>query len=294
MNHSSPVRIEQAEAFLKSKFDGVEQMETLQGGHWSQAFGFRTGSEPFVARFGEFVEDFEKDALASKLRCEALPAPEVLEVGSSHLGYHCISRRAFGTVLEEATAEQWQQVTPAVLDAMDVMREPPPDFWPLATIPWAEQLIRVDDETSRLYGWHDWIAARGSSVYDRALRFFKERVSELPDTGSLLHNDLLHANVLFEGNKITGLFDWGNAVLGDFVYELAMFTFYKPWYPALASIDWEARLKDRLVDPSPGLALRLQCYEIHLGLAGMAYSAFQKNVKDFDGHSRRTLEILDK
>ena len=88
--------------------------------------------------------------------------------------------------------------------------------------------------------------------------------------------------MLAENDALTAVFDWGCAGLGDFLYELAMFTFYAPWFPAMESIDWAESAKAHYKETDlqvENFNHRLKCYEVHLGLTGMAYSSFTKMSK---------------
>lgn len=49
--------------------------------------------------------------------------------------------------------------------------------------------------------------------------------------GSLLHHDLADHNIMFRNNKITGIFDWEAAVVGDPVLDLASCPTWKTHYP---------------------------------------------------------------
>jgi len=90
--------------------------------------------------------------------------------------------------------------------------------------------------------------------------------------------------------------DWGNAMRGDFLYDLAMFTFYAPWFKSMGRIDWLKEAKEHyraLALDVPALDNRLCCYEVHLGLSGMAYAAFKSNWHELEANARRTMLRLD-
>ena len=40
-----------------------------------------------------------------------------------------------------------------------------------------------------------------------------------------------------DASRLEAVFDWGCSLAGDFLYEVAWFTFWAPWYPALDAID---------------------------------------------------------
>lgn len=60
-----------------------------------------------------------------------------------------------------------------------------------------------------------------------------EQHRELVDleTGSLIHHDLADHNIMFADNKITALFDWEAAVIGDSALDLASCPTWRTHYP---------------------------------------------------------------
>ncbi len=290
------------ERFLADRLGGeIEGLERLQGGDWSQAFGFHCAGADLVVRFGPYVEDFLKDRAAARFSSADLPIPEVREIGAGLGGHYCVSRRVFGEMLDALDAPRMERAVPAVLRALDALREGDFNVWfgelGLPATGWAEQLLSVDEETKRVGGWHDRMAASptASEPYDTALAYLKAHIASCHEGSHVVHNDLLHFNVLLRHDAMVGVIDWGNAIRGDFLYDLAMFTFYAPWYPSMQGIDWRGRARDHyrmLGLEVPELDQRLLCYEVHLGLSGMAYSAFKGNWAELHANARRTMELF--
>ena len=87
-----------------------------------------------------------------------------------------------------------------------------------------------------------------------------------PEARYLVHSDLLNNNVLAAGDRVAAVLDWGCAVYGDFVYDLAWF--WQSWYPAWHAIDFEreaAHHYEAIGLDVPNLKERLHCYEVHIG-----------------------------
>jgi hygromycin-B 4-O-kinase len=288
--------VKRTREFLLRQFgDVIDRVEPLRGGHWSEAYAFEADYEPRVIRFGKHVEDFLKDRAASQFSSADLPIPQVLEIGYAGEDHYCISERAFGGMLDELDGADMQRIVPALLRALDALRSVNANLLlGKQTMTWADQLLLVDEETDRVNGWHDRMAdsPTGSSPYEKGLAYLQERASSLPNADHIVHNDLLHFNVLVANDSSTGVIDWGNAMRGDFLYDLAMFTFYSPWYPAMAGIDWLESAKQHYSTIGltvPDLEERMQCYEVHLGIAGMAYASFRSNWPEFEANALRTL-----
>ena len=92
MSQTEFVNLSQARAFLASYLDAEPSEVALIGeGAWSRCFGFQRGDEELVIRFGNYLDDFRKDQLASAYAAPDLPIPQVLDVGIAFDGYYAIS-----------------------------------------------------------------------------------------------------------------------------------------------------------------------------------------------------------
>jgi hygromycin-B 4-O-kinase len=81
---------------------------------------------------------------------------------------------------------------------------------------------------------------------------------------------------------------------GDFLYDLAWFVFWAPWYPAWHGIDFVAAAARHYATIGleiPHFAERLACYQIHIGLDGMAYQAFTERWEMLAETAARTLGV---
>jgi hygromycin-B 4-O-kinase len=61
---------------------------------------------------------------------------------------------------------------------------------------------------------------------------------------SMIHSVLLKRNVLTAEGKISAIIDWGCAMYGDFLYDLAWFSYWSPWYSTMQGINWAAHTED--------------------------------------------------
>ena len=123
MDKTEFVNISQARAFLASYLDTEPSEVALIGeGAWSRCFSFRRGDDELAIRFGNYLDDFRKDQLASAYAAPDLPIPQVLDVGQAFDGYYAISTRAHGVPLESLSSTQWLAVVPSVVSALEAMR----------------------------------------------------------------------------------------------------------------------------------------------------------------------------
>jgi hygromycin-B 4-O-kinase len=119
-------------------------------------------------------------------------------------------------------------------------------------------------------------------------------VQYCPEARHLVHADLLNYNVFVAGERISGVIDWGCALYGDYLYDLAWLCFWAPWYPAMQGIDFldaAHRHYAALGLAVPYLAERVRCYAVHIGLDSQAYNAFRGRWAELQRVTQHTLEV---
>lgn len=282
-----------ARTFLTDRFgDGVADVTRIGHGEWSRAYAYRRGGQEYVIRFSALLEDFAKDKLASAFATPALPIPSVIELGEAFDGYYAVAERAPGTYLDEIDEAGLRRVLPALFAALDAARRADVagttgyGGWGAdgnaPHLSWRAALLAVvnDRPTDRVHGWRAALAASPTGIgpFDEGLAKLCEFVDVCPEDRCLIHSDLLNYNVLVAGDRLTAVLDWGCAMYGDFLYDLAWLTFWQPWYPAWRGIDFRAEALRHYAAAGlavPNFAERLRCYELHIGLGGMAYNAYK-------------------
>jgi hygromycin-B 4-O-kinase len=285
------VDVRRAQAFLASHLGTKPAEVVLVGeGAWSRCFGFRQGDEELVIRFGNHVDDFEKDQLAYRYTTPGLPIPKVLEIGQAYAGYYAISTRVHGVPLENVSAPQWQIIVPSLVSALEAMRTA--DLSATSGIGgwgtegnapganWSSHLLAVGNDTPdrRTHGWRKKLASspQGDATFVWGFDLLQQVVSDSVPR-CLLHCDLINRNVLVDGDKISGVFDWGCSLYGDHLYELAWFEFWSPWHPNLNISTLRSALERRWravgYAPADQAARLMACY-LHIGLDHLAYNAY--------------------
>ena len=303
--------LDEAAAFLAGRFGaGVTEVAELGGGDWSRAFAFRLESRDLVARFGLHLEDYMKDQMAMAFAGPDLPVPAVIEIGEALGGYFAISERHFGGFLEDLDASGWRKLMPALLRALDAMRQlqtPGGDAvdWTGGDADpgggWRGWLVASlqDDGAGRTGGWRTRLTPEAAEVFAAGEEAMASLLRFCPELRHVIHRDLLNRNVLVssDASRLEAVFDWGCSLAGDFVYEVAWFTFWSFWYPALAAVDFGRLVQDHY--RSIGLAVenfdqRLRCYEIQIGLEHIAYATFSNRDDYLRGITRATAAILER
>lgn len=307
----SPVDEAGARSFLDAHVQGVVTGVELVGeGEWSRCFGFRSGDRDLVIRFGHHVEDFEKDRLAASYSSPALPVPPVLEVGSAFDGHFAISERVHGVALESLDRAGWGRTIPSLLAVLDAMRaiDVPDDggygVWDSrGRAPhdrWRSFLLSVaDDEPGRrVHGWRarlgDWPAV------DAAFRRGLDHLEAVADAGEgrrhLVHADLLNRNVLVDEGAISGVLDWGCALYGDPLLDVAWLDFWGPSLPPMDSVGVTDQVLSHLATVGAevdDVEARLHACRLHIALADIAYCAFAGRIEVLAAGPTLLLPLLD-
>ncbi|WP_152364703.1 phosphotransferase family protein [Microlunatus speluncae] len=306
MSQLSP---DQAEAFLRRRYGSrAGRPVPLGAGQWSRAYAFTLDGQGLVARFGGYVEDFEKDHRMAAYASERLPIPEVLEVGETDFddGYFAISRRARGTYLDELDTDALRTVLPAVLDALAATRaidlsgstgfggwdardhNAPFDHWSEALLAGLE-----DVPGRRTSGWRAKLeqTPTAAAAFDEGAEVLRQLAPRCPDRRELIHQDLLNRNVLVADGRLTAIFDWGNSLYGDGLFDLAWLLYWWPWYPDWSKIDIRRIIEDQLTDHGADAGARLLCYQLQIGLDHISYTAFMDRPDDLARNATQTLAL---
>ncbi len=286
----------------------VQHVEPLTGGEWSQAFAIKYAGKDLVVRFGGYREDFLRDEFAARFKSPDLPIPQVLEVGQALGGHFAVSERAFGTFIDDLDKPAMQRTIPDLLQKMDAIRVADITgthgfgMWDAegngTRDSWRDVLLEIGDEQAnpRIAGWRKGLGSSpvGIRPFDRSYSRLAELSADLPPVRSLIHNDLMNYNVFVQDDRITAIFDWANAMYGDFLYDLAQLTFWGPIYKPLKGIDWEAaalaHYKSIGVEV-PEFGRRLQCCMVRMGLDAMAYYGFKRDWTLLEPVAARTSDI---
>lgn len=303
------VTLDEAKSFLLEHFQGkAKSVEPLNGGDWSAAYAYELGGKEYVIRFAATDEDFKKDKRAGAYATPDLHIPKVIEIGAALRGYFAISERYHGIFLDDLNADQMRETLPSLLTTLDEIRRIDLSdtqgygWWEskgtAECSTWQEYLCsKLDDKPGdRTYGWRTKLESSptGAAAFDKTRVVFKELIRDLPNDRHMLHTDFLYRNVLVQDNKISVVIDWGNAMYGDFLYDIAQLIYWWPWFPAWKDIDIKQVILDHFAQIDltiPDLEKRLLCYQIHIGLDGQKYSAFTERWDYLEQNTEQTLKL---
>lgn len=310
MSRSAPPSLDGIGAFL-SEWHGsqVRSLEPLDGGFWSSAFGYGVNDDDFVFRLSDSREGFDADRAAHRFSTPLLPVPEVLDVGDAFDRSYAISRRAYGSFLEDVDPGVAARSGPTVSQLLRSLRAVPQTtdasvLWHEAdnagTLAWRDWIRShlVDDPERTVSGWRRVIAADPEldAAWGEAERTILDLLEHCPERRDLVHGDLLHQNVLIspDASKVTAVFSWKCSVLGDHLYDVAWLSFWEPWHPGIERIDVWSHYSTGPIegDDSGDAAIRHHCYEVLVGAQHLAWCAWTGNRTELDAVARRTLHVL--
>jgi len=303
----------EAARFIERKYGPrAGALTPLVAGGWSSAYAVTIDGQDVVVRFGAYGDDFVKDQVMAAHTSELLPIPEVLEIGEAPGGYVIVARRAYGGFLDDLDADGMRAILPQLLTALretwriDVSATTGYGGWApdgAASHPsWRDALMDIANvrPNPRLQGWRESLEASptGAASWDAGVAALRALVERCPEDRRIIHNDLLHRNVLVQDGKLSAILDWGNSMYGDGVYDLALLTYAWHWYPQWSDIDLRGMIGEFMANDQGGveplnLDDRLRCYQLHLSLDSQSYTAFIRDWDDLAEHALRTQALIE-
>lgn len=296
--------------FLRSRWADVHELELVKGGSWSAAYRFVGDGRALIARFGEHMDDYRRDALAATWRSEILPIPEMVLLGSTTgplaavAPYVAVTERLPGQPIESLSADRMNRASKSLFErlatlacvevpgsgfgsVMDQMGNGEHRSWVGAVLAASER------DESRLPGWRAAVAAheRAAAATRRAQQYLNDVAHVLPERRQIIHGDLTYNNVFVDdGDQVSAIFDWGCAMVGDGAYEAARLIFWSPW-----DIKVDKQLIVDFAEQTYGaenLATRLCAYQAHVGICELQYQGFTGTI-DMTPTANRLNELLD-
>ncbi len=298
--------------FLSDHFQAeITRIEPVEQGEWSQTFFFSVKEQRKVIRFSTYAEDFKKDRLAARYASPTLPIPPIEEIGEAFEGFFAISPYVEGKMIDHLSPAEWRAALPALLNLFNALREVDGSqtrgyggFGADGNAPsasWREFLTIIPHTSpeSRLSGWQENLARNkaAAEAYQQGRQRLLELIPLCPEERHLVHNDLLHFNLIMREKQVAAVIDWGCALWGDFLYDLAMFITWQFYYPAMAGIDFANEAQRAFAAKNVALdnfTERLDCYQIHLLLNSLTYNIWKDDKTNLGLTLQRLREVLGK
>ena len=263
-----------------------------------------------VIRFSAYDEDFRKDRFVARYSKPNLPIPKIEEIGNAFDMFYAVSPRVDGTMIDHLNAAEMRACIPSLMSLFNALREVEGSQTEGyggfdadgngSVSSWRDYLSTMtgDSPDSRLHGWKENLARNKTAdeIYWQGRRRLLNLIPLCPEERHLIHNDLLHFNLIMRDKEVTAVIDWGCALWGDFLYDLAMFTCWQFYYPAMAGIDFVAEARQSFAMKNvalPHYLERLQCYQLHLMLDSLAYNAWKGESTNLEITVKRLSEIFN-
>lgn len=284
-----------SEAGFKPESEVVE----LAKGWWSSAYRFTSGNHKYVIRINSDDADFKKDKLVSKLLLgSGLPIPNIMALGKYKNLHYAISEWCEGhTMIDENINEndvlrlyeclwQLQQFSMSHLPEwklLDDDEDGEPGGWQAALLDF--QNHKMDYTIEGLVSKEKL----NGEVVEKTVNTIKSLLPYCNTTKHLLHGDFGFDNALTDGKRITGLIDWAEARLGDFLYDVAYLIFNS------SAIDykklWLQFLKEKEITIE-NINERLLCYQLVIGLNSIAIAAHTNKEETYKVDLKKLLNLL--
>jgi hygromycin-B 4-O-kinase len=270
---------EQLRTFLQTNFNPRADNVIFIGEGWfSQAFAFNVNDQKLIARLNEHVEDFLKDEFAHA-HFTTVPIPNVIWIGRfDEKRFVAITERCAGEALKESGNPI--TVTPSLFKTLDALRQ-------LDTASYTGWGLTDSRGTGQFESWggyllslynqkfdYDWRTLIHNSFIERDLfQAYYDEMQRLlaycPREKYVVHGDYGFTNVVADGDKVTGVLDWAEWKLGDFLYDVMYLDFWSDDIP-YGSL-WRAE------HTTLHFGERMRCYTLHQGLGTMAIAAVKKD-----------------
>lgn len=303
--HKTRAPIEDVLDLLQRHHDqDVANLKPISGGYWSSAWRYDCGDQSLILRSAESDNGYRIDKAAYDF-ADAVPVPRVLHIGKGLGRYAAISEALPGSFLETCSTEE---LGDSLYELILALRTVPPQD----SIEWPERVLNLPTAES----WRDWLSARMQipvsleekwrqaceenpeveQVFARAKEYISSHLAAFPERRDLIHNDLLHQNVLVEKRRVTGIFSWKLSVFGDFLYDVAACSLWGPWFPSIES----AQVFDRILHdgdvPASALqnaAVRHTCYQLHIGTHHLLWFVESDDIKNLHMLCAKLKSLLD-
>jgi hygromycin-B 4-O-kinase len=267
---------------VDSLFPDVSAFEPILGGQDSQAFRFASEGRKFILRLNADAEVFEKDRFVfERFAKRILPIPEVVLIGQVEDHFYCVSKAMPGRTLEDLPPDQiagllvptcqvWQAIAQSDLAGMSGYG--PFDSKGITTFStWRDFLVGILDTAED--HWETAGKYTNTGVLQDWAGTLRRLAASCPEERALVHGDFGSNNVLADGEHISAVLDWSEAMIGDPLYDVANIFFWRSWLPCM---EQQARYFEAHPFNVRGWQQRLLCYQLRIGISEVLGSSFDR------------------
>ncbi len=287
---------------LKEKFDpDIKSVLSLMGGEMSQAFSFVSKETHFVIRFYKESTSFRKDKYAhDHFASSQVPIPKTHKIGrlDDNSLYYSITDKVKGKNLDQLDQTTREKL---ILQEIEILHA-----------------LHSSNIKQKGYGWWDQNGYAKYSSWQENLHakkehvdsdFFKvnkqfapekkdieivykkmlELIPKMPNVRFLVHADYGMSNLISDGEKITGVLDFGNSMYGDFLYDVAWMDFW------LSGMHYKEKFQKfyeiKKIDV-PDFETRILCYQLHMGMGILGFFIMSEQKEKYELSKQRLFQLF--
>jgi hygromycin-B 4-O-kinase len=271
----------------------ITELAPVEGGQIARTFSFRADKQDYIVRFNKDTmgtSNFPKEAyIYQQLASTRIPMPPILQVGRLGDLHFAISEKAPGKMVEQHTSQEVEQLLPLLVEMLDTIHHIDVSATQGYGVfndkgrgmgsSWRNSLLaiaREGNEKDYFGKWHhlfdDTFLER--DLFEDIYQRMKSLLDTCPTERSLLHGGYSLRNILAQDGKITAVLDWIDAAYGDFVYDIAVFSYWYSWLGVSEGFQHYYQVQKREV---PFYAERLLCYECYHALSGLRFFAAKED-----------------
>lgn len=184
------------------------------------------------------MRGFEKDKYAyEKFSSSKLPIPETVLLGNFNENLvFSITYRAKGKLTSTSSKQEVELALPNIIETLDAIHQIDIsdsvgygafDSSGNATLStFREHLDKAVTEIPELLHKNAACPFLEADVVNSLLEKYKKLLDYCPNVRYLVHGDYGFNNLMIDGDKVTGVFDWEHGMYGDFLYDVAWLDFW--------------------------------------------------------------------
>lgn len=211
--------------FVKDKYGiNAEQVTPITSGEFSSAYFLDSEDRKLVLRVNlETDLGFRKDSVIHNTYPN-IQAPKIIENGKfGESGFYSLSEMVAGKQLHLLSAQENISSMSSLFSAMNEIHTSEFSSCDLLNSEDWKSILKKYTENG-----YDKIEATffDDNRYKQLLAVFDKQIQMTLPSSYLLHGDFGRTNIFSENGKITGIIDWSEAMVGDFLWDLAWIAFW--------------------------------------------------------------------
>jgi hygromycin-B 4-O-kinase len=279
--HKTKIKVDEVKRFLENFYNTeIFNFKKIIGGEGSQAFSYSVNNNNFIIRINKGSgENFLKDQFACEnFRNEKLPIPKILQIGElENKMKYCISEMVIGVDVRDVKDEEFEKLLPNLFETLEEIHKV--DISTFLNFgkfginkmgnrkSWKEYLQSLGEHTSDLFT----SGSLEKDFWDKYFEIYSKLIKFCPEEKYLLHGDFSGGNVISKNEKVAGVIDWEQVMIGDFLYDIAWMDFWRE------DFDYKKYYYEKYKNSNKNLKNyneRILCYQLEIGLDALSFYAY--------------------